>query len=155
MGWSMITDTKIYKALPRQIPLLWEAIKFACVQADELDPDPKIRSAYFNELLHSLLSHKAQCWIRLDSERRLIAVSITRILYNGQRDEKHLHIQTLYTWSLQPDDVWKRDIDLMREFAISEGCKYVSFFSRNERVWQIATGYGFVEDTRQFSYRIS
>jgi len=140
------------KLLPSQVPVFWEAIKYSCKQADEID-DARL-PAYLNELLQALLCERAQCWARLDDNRILIALMITRILYDKQFDERYLYIQSLYSWKLQPEDIWRRDMVLIRDFAKGEGCKYVGCTSRNERVWEILKSHGFKEYTRIFSLRM-
>jgi hypothetical protein len=145
----MPTNT-FYKLLPQQVPVFWEAIKLACVSADEVkstDAGP-----YVNELLHALLNNKAQCWLRLNEERRLVALSITRIKFSPQTEEKQLFIQVAYSWKLVPDDVWYRDLGILREYAKKEDCTSVGFISGNSRIWDIGYSCGFTEVSRTFSH---
>lgn len=148
----MITNGFIIKLLSPQIPTFWEAIKHACKQADEVNE--KDLPSYLNELLHSLLSDKAQCWARLDEERRLIALCLTRIQGDKTTGEKSLFIQGLYSWQPAPEEIWARDIGFLREFALKEDCKSIRFNSRNERIWEITQGLGFKEMTRTFSIEL-
>lgn len=139
----------IIRILPSQVPQLWEAIKFACVQADEVNKEDM--PSYFNELLHTLLSDKAQCFVRLGDDRTLLMLAITRILVDKITGKKSLFIQGLYSWKSVEDGEWQEDFKFVREFAKHEQCKRISFESRNDRVWKIAGILGFKENLRKFT----
>ena len=139
----------IIRILPTQIPQLWEQIKFACVQADEVNKEDM--PSYFNELLHALLSDKAQCFIRLNDDRTLLGLIITRILVDKITGRKSLFIQALYSWKNVEDKEWQDDFSFIREFAKHEQCERISFESRNNRVWKIAEFLGFKENLRKFT----
>jgi len=79
------------KILPSQVPMLWEHIKYAAVHADRLREGDV--ENYLNALLGDLLSDKAQCFVRMDGERLLLAVVITRFLSDGMTGDKSLLIQ--------------------------------------------------------------
>jgi len=142
----------IVKILNRQIPQIWELIKFACVQADEVDK--KEMPQYFNELLHALLNDKAQCFIRLDDDRTLLAVLITRIMIDRVTGEKYLFLQCLYSFKVIQDEVLRQARDLFVDFAKAEQCSYISFNSRHKRIWEIAEIMGFKEKHRRFDFEI-
>jgi len=138
----------IIKILSTQIPQLWEQIKFACVQADEVNKEDM--PSYLNELLHALLSDKAQCWLRLGDDRTLLLLMITRILVDKITGRKSLFIQTLYSWKSVGDNEWQDDYNFVKEFAKHEQCKRISFESRNPRIWELAEVLGFKENLRSF-----
>src|SRR5574343_1264333 len=138
----------IIKLLSTQIPVFWEAIKFTVKEADEVDE--KDLQPYLNELLHSLLNDTAQCFVRLDDERRLTALLISRIMADKVTGEKYLFLQCLYSWQKQPDTVWTQETDFVKKFAESVGCKYLSFTSRNEAMFKLGEKIGFEEKYRTF-----
>lgn len=138
----------IIKLLPNQVPFFWDAIKLATTQADEVDS--KNIQPYLNELLQSLLSEKAQCFVSLDDKRVLTGLLITRVCIDKITGDKFLLIQSVYTWKLLTDQVWKDAYDLFRLFAIKEGCKYFSYSSSNPAIWDRASKLGFKEKTRTF-----
>ena len=142
----------IIKILSKQVPLFWEAIKFATIKADEVES--KDLQPYFNELLHSLLSDKAQCFVGLDDKKTLIGILITRVLVDRITEEKYLLLQSVYTWEKLEDQVWGETFDLFRQFAVKEGCKYLSYSSSNPAIWDRAEKLGFKEKTRTFSLQI-
>ena len=142
----------IIRVLPTQIGKVWEQIKFACVQADEVNKEDI--PSYFNELLHALLSDKTQCFIRLGDDRTLLALLITRIMVDKITGRKSLFIQALYSWKNVEDREWQDDFNFVVEFAKHEQCKRISFESRNDRVWKIAESLGFRENLRKFVFDI-
>lgn len=135
-----------------QVPQLWEQIKFACVQADEINKEDI--SSYLNELLHSLLSDKAQCWLRFGDDRRLISLMITRMMADKITDRKILLIQVVYSWEKVGEKEWIDDFNFLKEFAKHEQCKRIYGESKNPRVWQLAEIFGFKENLRKFVFNL-
>jgi len=142
----------IIKIIPKQVPVFWNAIKAATTQADEVDS--KDLQSYLNELLQSLLSNKAQCFVALNEKRILVGLLITRVKEDKITKDKFLFMQSVYTWESLEDQIWRRAYDITRLFAIKEGCKYLSFNSRNPNVWSRTEKLGFKEITRIFSLKI-
>ncbi len=140
------------RILPVQIPQLWEVIKFACTQADEVNKEDM--PPYLNELLHALLSEKAQCFLRLGDDRSLQIIMITRITIDKITGEKYLFLQCLYSFKVVRDEILKQDWDFVMEFAKNEKCSYIYFDSRHERIWEISKIAGFKEKNRRFDLRI-
>lgn len=142
----------ITKILSTQIVIFWETIKHCTVRADEVDR--KDLQPYLNELLRALLNDKAQCWVRLDENRVLMAMMITRINIDKVTGEKYLHLQGLYSFQVVSDDIWKKDIVFIRKFAEKESCSYISFNSRHKKVWELGKTLGFQEKHRVFNFRL-
>jgi hypothetical protein len=142
----------IIKLLALQIPIFWETIKFVAKKVDEIDD--KDLPSYLNELLHALLCDKAQCFVILDDKRILVAMAISRILGNKVNRKKYLYIQCLYSFKVINDDMWQDGLDLMRKFAEKEKCSYISFDSRNPRIWDIGGLLGCYEAKRTFTLNI-
>lgn len=141
------------RLLSRDIPRYWDIIKQAAKQVDEIDE--KQFPAYARELLIALMSDKAQAWLRVDEQRQITLVCLTRILYNAQFDESYLYVQAVYSWKREPDEVWQRDVDILKDFAKRQGCSYLGHMSRNPRIWEIVKNIGFQESTRIFALRLS
>lgn len=140
------------RLLSADIPRYWELIKFACVKAEEVDA--KVMPAYLHDLLVALMSDKAQAWIRVDENREIVLICVTRILFNAQQDEKYLYMQVGYSWKRLPNNVWFRDFNILKEFGKQVGCSYIGTMSRNSRVWELMLTAKFVESTRIFAYRL-
>lgn len=142
----------ITKLLASQIPAFWENIKFAAVRADEVKGEDQ--QQYLIELLHSLLNEKAQCWVRVDNQKNLIALLITRILLDKITAEKYILFQCLYSFEIVASEVWDVEFEFVKQFALNEQCSYVLFSSSNEKIWGIAERVGFKEKHRTFVFNL-
>jgi len=148
----MQTNNKIYRLLPMQIPLFWDAIKYACIKADMIKTDEY--SGYFNELLQALLSDKAQCFVVLDESKILHTIAITRLIVNRTQLTKELDIQCMYSMTAMKDAEISNYFSVISDFAKQEDCKRVTFNGNNWRIWQIAEILGCVERYRSFIFEI-
>ncbi len=148
----MLTNNTIYRILPTQVIQFWDAIKFACTQADEVNKEDM--PDYFNELLQALLSEKAQCFIVLDEKKILHSIAVTRITLNKISFKKELYIQCLYSLSKIDNASLAKYFAFLVEFAKKAECVTVTYTSRNSRVWEIAHFVGCVERYRSFEYKL-
>ena len=142
----------LIKILPDQVVQLWETIKYAAVKVDEIDE--KDLPKYLNELLHALLNENAQCFVRIGDDREIIAIWITAFLMNNINGEKYFQIKCVYGFKSSPDEVWKRDCEVLVQFAKKENCSYIGFQSRNKRIWDIGKMIGMTEAYRVFKLRL-
>ncbi len=126
-----------------QIPTLWEAIKFTAARSDRI-PEKDL-PLYLNRLLIALLNDKAQCFIRMDENKELLAIAITRIIQDEVTGEKTLFWNHLYSFKLVSNDQWEDDWPVIQEFAKLQGCKKITLYTTNHRVVELATSRGFVE----------
>lgn len=138
----------VIRILSSQIPAFWEVIKFAVVSVNEVDKENW--GVYLNNLLHSLLNDKSQCFVRFNDERKLLALLITELSISKITNEKSLLLQVLYSWKRTEDKEWVEEFTFIKEFASHEECKHISFESRNPRVWQLGEALGFKENLRRF-----
>lgn len=136
------------RVLPHRIPIIWEAIKFAAVEADGIRE--KDIPVYLTNLLHSLLSDRAQCFVNIDDEGKLESLAITRILVDEVTGEKSLAVNALYGFIKVSMDKWQAGIDLIRDYAKKNGCKKVLACSNNAKVFEIVENIGFKDYFRHF-----
>ena len=142
----------LVKLLPTRIPAFWEVIKSAAVQADSIkEKDSQI---YLNNLLNSLLNDKSQCFVRLDGERKLLALMVTKIETSKITGENILSIQSVYSWTQVDSKTWMEDLQFTKKFAKHENCKQIVFESNNSKIWEIAKAVGFKEKTRYFVFSV-
>jgi len=141
-----------HKNQPSQIVLFWETIKFACKNADVVQP--KNYQVYFNELLHALLSDKAQCFVRLNEERKLLAILVTRIVGHKVTGEKSLCLQSGYSFEAVPQAIWRENFKILLEVAIKNGCKSITFDTSNSALADRVLDIGCKEITRSYEYTI-
>lgn len=138
----------IVKILPVQIPVFWESVKFCAVTADEIDKE--FRQVYLNKLLHALLSDKAQCFVRLDDKRILVALMVTRIDTNRITGKKSLQIQLLYSLKKVEGEEWDSDYIFLKNFALKQQCEFITFDTRHARIMELGRRVGFAETQRSF-----
>jgi hypothetical protein len=140
------------KLLAAQIPVYWELVKHITVKVDEVDKENL--QPYLNELLHALLNGKAQCFLELSADRKVVGVCITRITVGRITGEKYLFIQNAYAFESADNEIRKQSFDFLKEFARKEQCSYLSFKSGNKRMWQLGEMAGFKEKTRVFEFSL-
>jgi len=118
-----------------QIPAFWEAIKYASINADQVEEE--FRGKYLSRLLYQLLSGKAQCFVELDKDRKLQALAVTKIIVDEIRDESSLLISCLYAFDKREEDTWKDDMETVYQFAKRSKCKIITCWATNERVTEL------------------
>ena len=138
------------KLLPAQVVQHWELLKYITVKTDEINE--KDLQPYLNELLHSLLNGKAQCFLELNDSRSVVGVCITRLMANRITGEKYLLIQNAYSFQAADNETRKQSFDFLKEFAKKEQCAYLFFESRNKRIWELGKLAGFREKNRTFEF---
>jgi hypothetical protein len=138
------------KLLAAQIPEMWELIKFITIKVDEVNE--KDLQPYLNELLHSLLNNKAQCFVELSENRNVVGVCVTRFMIDKITGGKYLLIQNAYSFQAADNEARKQFMDFLKEFAKKEQCAYLSFTSHNKRIWELGESNGFREKNRTFEF---
>lgn len=142
----------IVKLLANQIPTFWNSIKFAATEADEVDAE--YLGVYLNSFLHSLLSDKSQCFVRLDDNRMLIGVMITQIEVDNTSGMRSLCLQCLYSFKNVEDVDWQTDFELFKNFAKRTSCRQITFNTRNKRIMRLGSLVGFTERFSSYSLNI-
>lgn len=140
------------KLLPDQVPKLWNAIKFAAATIDRVSQEHLPN--YLNKLLAELLSEKAQCFIRMDETRHLLAIAITKISIDNVSGDRILTISCVYSFQKAALTDWNDDRELLRSFAIKSGCKRIVTCSNNQRVFDLALSNGFTEQYRCYALEV-
>lgn len=140
------------KLISTQIPTFWEVIKYAAVRVSRVSQENL--KPYLNELLLALLNDKAQCFIKLDDERMLNWLLISRIVVNKTTGEKYLYGQCIYSFKAQDVSAWEKMSSFLEKFARSESCSYISIDSSNDRVIQIAESVGYKEQYKNLTLRL-
>ena len=132
----------LIKLLPSQVPMLWDAIKYAAAKSHNIPEDS--RSTYLTQLLHDLLSSKAVCFIRLNQNRELLMIHTARIMSDTVTGRRSLNLGIVYSFQRVSMDQWKDDLEVMKEFARKNNCsRLVGSFIYNKRLMEIASELGF------------
>lgn len=137
---------------PEQVPKLWDHIKFAASNALRLSGEDS--RAYFLKLLHELLSSKAQCFVRLNDERRLRSLAITKLVRDDYKNETNLLVEVLYSFEASSASSWIQDLELAKEFARKNKCKAITASTTNERLFKMLPEIGFNKLGEFFSLKI-
>lgn len=143
---------RVIRLLPNQIPQYWELIKFACAKADKVDEEYYLD--YFNELLYSLLSGKAQCFVAINETREIIGLLVTRILLDRITGDNYLFLQSLYGWEKMNQDIWEEAYMLVIEFAQNSKCKHLICQTGNPKVWENVEKIGFIDYERVYRVKL-
>lgn len=138
------------KLLSTQVPKFWELIKYAASKSVELDK--KDLKAGLVWLLHELLSDKAQCWFRIDGERNVIAVVITRLEIDKRVFKKSLNIYVTFSYRHVPFEEWQQGFELIKEFARKEQCDNIILATKNKRMMEMDKALGFRQTYTSFVY---
>jgi hypothetical protein len=142
----------LIKVLPNQIPLVWEHVKFAVTQINEIAPENL--TAALTRLLHDLLNEKAQCWVTLNQDRVLLNISITRVGDNSITGERELNCLFLYAYQGMTDSACKGIIAAFREFARITGCTRITGASRHPRLCELLEQHGLIPEYRTFTLTV-
>jgi len=143
----------IIKLLSTQIPQYWETIKFAAITADEINKEDL--QPYLIDLLHDLLSDKAQCWIRIDENRKIVALLITKFKMNKIGTKRSLHFQCIFSYAKVSINSWQEDFNMLIQFAKQENCQNITFNSRHQRIWELTKSFGCREQYRSFAFDLN
>jgi len=141
------------KLLSNQIPDYWEVIKHTISNTDAVE-DQNL-PGYLNNLLHDLLSDKAQCFFRIDPEsRKIYTVVVTRIEENRLSGYKTFIMQSVF--SFEAEDIKKRELerDFLKDFAKRRECSSIVFKSPHPAAWKLGKAMGFKEIHRAYMYQL-
>lgn len=142
----------IFKILPIQIPVFWESIKFCVVYGEEIPES--YRRISLNVLLHSLLSDKSQCFVKLDDNRILLGILVTSIITSNLSEERTLNIRVLYPLKGASDSDWQTDFEFIRCFAGKTNCNKITFETLDDGAIRIGQLLGFREINRKFALEL-
>lgn len=126
-----------------KIPDLWNTIKFVAISVERLAEDN--RSQYLNKLLAMLLNGKAQCFVRYDEGKQLLAMMLTNFKFNEVTGEKSLFLGCLYSFKHVQTAEWASDLESIKDFARKNGCKKLFGCTSDPKAFDLAVSVGFVE----------
>lgn len=159
--WKMIEpeDRKGYETgelefilLPNQIPIFWEAIKYAYVRSGDY------KEEHIPNLLHillvNLLSGSSVAGIVMDKERHLVSVVVLSVVEEGVTKDRSMIVEALYSYTSASDEDWAVKAMRLVTYAKNEGCKRIKGNTGNQKLHEIISRYGVTEISRCYSLEI-
>lgn len=142
----------LVRMLANQTPQFWEAIKFACREAEVVKGEDY--QVFFTNLLHALLSDKAQCFIQINENRTITGLFITKVLGDKITGDKQFCLQVAHSWIPLEETAVRGMLSFLCDHARHEGCACVTFESNSRRALTLAGKLGFTERSKTFEYRL-
>lgn len=134
-----------------QIPLYWDIIKFAAIKANLVESSNI--GNYSINLLAKLLSGKSQCLLSIRSGR-ITKVTIIEIFYDEILDSNFMTIDSIYGFSKQSLEVWKKESEQLYAYAKDRKCKSVKATTNNPLVIDLANKHGMIEESRNYIIKL-
>lgn len=159
--WKMIEpeDRRGYETgelefilLPDQIPLFWEAIKYAYVKSGDY------KEEHIPTLLHvllvNLLGGTSVAGAVLDKDRHLVSIVILSVVEETVTKDKSLVVEALYSYKSANEEDWAVKATRLITYAKNEGCKRIKGNTGNKKLHEIISKYGVTEISRCYSLEI-
>lgn len=146
----------IVKLTNDQISTMWPLIKHGVVVADKVPAG--IELEYTNEVLKNLLSGKFQTWLgfeQADGMSKPYAFLLTHITKDTLYNYNYLSLESLYGFRVVDDAIAKEDMESLKEFARSAGCKVLRARTRWGRIIELLQATDFVDSQlKMFEYQL-
>lgn len=134
---------------PIQVPVFWEAIKFASVNSDSVKEE--YLEYYCIELLQDLLAGDKVCFIAQEKDEILFVVIIT-FQVNKMTGMKFLFFNNLYSFKPQEDAVWKNVFIDLHKIAENNSCEAIIGESNNIKINAINMNIGASCISKKYAY---
>ena len=138
--------------LPNQIPMFWEAIKYAYVRSG--DYKEEYVPTLLRILLVNLLSGISVAAIVLDKERHLVSIAVLSIVEEAVTKDKSMIVEALYSYKSSNEEDWATKAMRAVEYAKLEGCKRIKGNTGNQKLHEIIKKFGVTEISRCYSLEI-
>ena len=142
----------IIKVLQSKVPKIWDAIKLAIVNVNELDEEKT--TYYLNKVLHNLLSGKANCFLIVSDSNKIKLIIITKIIVNDITVGRKLFVQLGYGYESSTQEEWNEGFDFVKQYARAEQCDGIQFKTRNPKVHKIGSMLGAKELYRYYEIKL-
>ena len=142
----------ILKLLPNQIPMVWNYVKYAYHRVFNIDGNDLV--IITNELLHSLLSERSQCFVKLDNERKVNAIIITKVVVDKYTGTKQFLLEVVYAFQNTTISERFDDLDYFISQARKVNCSEITAYVNSSRVYNLMDKLGWVETGRSYKKQI-
>ena len=127
----------------------WDLIKFGALKVNQTEQPEE----FSRNLLINLLSEKTQCWLAISEDRKIKAMSLTRI-FRDVGDAPHLFVETVF--GFEPTTVEEKHdwLESLKTFAKNIGCKSVTTLTSNDLASNAAEKSGLKQTHKVYSVQI-
>jgi hypothetical protein len=134
----------------------WEAIKD---MLDRAVPDlPGQSLDTVNNILKSLVMGESVCWVayRRVAERQndIIAMMITRIIYDDVTEVRSLLIYCLAGWEMIDLNFYREGFESLKKYGKENNCNRIIFYADESRMIRVAEDLNFNVDLRFGVYQL-
>lgn len=139
------------KLQPEQISCLWDAIKVAIVEANNVR-NPDIEK-YSNHVLEKLMAGKAQVWVVYEAGEApdLVAIAVTCFMKDQLFDTDYLLIHSVYAFSDLKLAFIHDAMKSFAEFAVANNCYKIVAMTTDERLLKLYERLGFSREIFVYS----
>ena len=138
--------------LPNQIPIFWEAIKYAYVRSGDYKEEHV--PTLLHILLVNLLSGTTVAAVVLDKDRHLASIAVLSVVEEEITKDKSMLIEALYSYKPANEEDWAVKAMRAVEYAKLEGCKRIKGNTGNQKLHEIIKKFGVTEISRCYSLEI-
>ncbi len=145
---------RLVRVSPLAVGEIWSLIRQAVIRSTA--PGTKLTEENLSNVLSSLLSERMLCWTlaEYDDEGKAVGlymIGTTTIVTDTIADTKSLLIYSLYGLKMMSEELWKKTISLLSEYAKGQGCVSVMATTANRRMLKVAEGMGVSTDLRMIT----
>ncbi len=138
----------VYKLFAPQIPMYWEMIKYAAVNAEGIEEENQQR--YLNDLYFNLLNGTYQCLVFYNDKEEIVRMCIFYMEYNEIIKKKFFHLKIGYGFQSGSIEEWAESLNELKKLAESLGCQILTGTTANEKLISLAKKIGWKVSTQTF-----
>lgn len=135
----------LVRVLPNQVCDHWDVVSYGIQQS--LPPITLESPRRMNNILESLLLGRMDLWIGLE-EDKVRGLVVTAFSYDKNSDVQDLLIYSIYGFEDLSTELIMEGMETLKKFAVSNGCKRVTAYSKVEAVINMMKRFG----SEEYSY---
>lgn len=135
----------LVKIRPDQIATHWPFLRQSL--AATVPPTEQPSEEVMLRILYQALAGRLQIWVghrKRTWPPEAFCIVATNIAQDEILGTKNLNLFGLYAWEPVKDSEWISGFETLREFALAEKCKGITFYAANPVVLKIAERFGFL-----------
>ncbi len=117
----------LVKLLPDQVSNNWDTIGYAIESS--LPPIAGESDEKMNNILMALLDGRMECWVSLNSDDRISAVTSTRIMEDDVTRTRSLLLYSIFTFDWADEDTWIEGLETLVKYARGKNCTRITGYT--------------------------